>query len=429
MRTIPFITSDPGFFERVLPLVKADTAFGGELVQIADPVDALEFLNVESPDLAFINFSDPAIDGFALLDGILKDPWLHSAGIVGFCEDSDIAERLEKIQGVNLVASVSDYNVERYVPKILGIVGRNRRILVQRGISSDLLQTLSGSFHLENDAIEANCYANLLCNFLYNTDRIDAAGKMQIGVALVEMLINAIEHGNCGITYPEKSAWLEEGNMMRDLIAKKCEDPSVKAKRVLFEYTIAPTRSTFVIADEGQGFDWRGQKDPAKTENVQALHGRGIQMTRKYTHNLTYNDKGNQVTFEIEHRADCVNAQPALFEHTATLAVQPGDIVFREGEEGDFLYYIAKGHYEVVVNGTVISTLTPDDILMGEMAFLLNNRRTATVRATTAGTLSRMSKKDFVEGMKSKPHYGLLLARLLAQRVQKRHAEVSGRAT
>jgi CRP-like cAMP-binding protein len=144
-----------------------------------------------------------------------------------------------------------------------------------------------------------------------------------------------------------------------------------------------------------------------------------------YTKNLTYNAKGNQVTFQIEHQADCINAKPALFESLAPIVVKPGDIIFREGEPGDFLYYIAKGRYEVIVRDKVISVLTPDDLLMGEMAFLLNNRRTATVRAATPGTLIRMSKKDFYESIKAKPHYGLFLARLLAQRVERSHPKAN----
>jgi len=427
MRPIPFVTSDPECYRRVEGIKQSTEGFVADMTWIANANDALEFMDVETPDIAFINFSDPAIDSFAMVDSILQDPWLHHAGIIGFCDDPDIVDRLEKKRGINLVAVLVDYQIERYLPRVLNIIGNNQRILCQRGVGLDLVQTLSGSFQLENDTIEAHCYANLLCNFLFNTNKIDAVGRMQIHVALVELLINAIEHGNCGISYAEKSAWLEEGNSMRDLIVQRCQDPGVSGKRVLFEYTISPERSKFLIADEGAGFDWRDHtpSEPAREteqsaqpeENLLALHGRGIKMTRMYTKKLNYNDIGNEVTFEIEHQADCLSTKPGLFEDIAPISVKPGDIVFREGEAGDFLYYIAKGRYDVLFKNSVVSTLSADDILMGEMAFLLNNRRSATVRAAAAGTLIRMSKKDFVQAIKAKPHYGLFLARLLAQRL------------
>jgi anti-sigma regulatory factor (Ser/Thr protein kinase) len=342
---------------------------------------------------------------------------------VAFCDDHDTSERLEKIRSANIVISLVADDVARHLPRIFDIIANNQRILYQRSLSADLIPTISGSYRLDNDLMEANCYANLLCNYLYNANKIDLRGKMRINVALTEMLINAIEHGNCGITYDEKGAWLDAGNTMAGLIAQKCQDDAVRARRVLFEYTITPNRTTFTIADEGQGFDWRGLRDPAKLENVQELHGRGIKLTRKYTRNLTYNDRGNEATFEIEHAGDCVNAVPALFENMAPLAVKRGDTIFREGEDGDFLYYIVKGRYDIVLEGTVVAWLTADDIFMGEMSFLLNNRRSATVRATTDGVLIRISKKDIVEAIKQKPQYALFLARLLAQRLKRRNRE------
>jgi CRP-like cAMP-binding protein len=119
---------------------------------------------------------------------------------------------------------------------------------------------------------------------------------------------------------------------------------------------------------------------------------------------------------------------PGLFEKMEPTNIQSGDAVFREGEAGDFLYYIVKGRYDVLVQNVQIATLTPDDVFMGEMSFLLNNRRSATVRAATDGTLIRISKRDFVQAIKEKPHYALFLSRLLAQRVVRRNSEGAGNA-
>ena len=66
-----------------------------------------------------------------------------------------------------------------------------------------------------------------------------------------------------------------------------------------------------------------------------------------------------------------------------------------------------------------MTVLNQDDIFLGEMSFLLNNRRSASVKAVTNGALIRISKKEFVAGIKEKPHYSLFLARLLAQRIER----------
>jgi len=423
MGSIPLISSDRALAERVTRLVQACTGDASGLVPVTGADEALEVLNLEVPELVFFNFSDPAIDSFGLLNSILKDPWLHFGGIIALCADQHAGDRLEKVRGANIIISLIGDDLERYLPKILNIIAKNRRILFQRGIGSDLMRTLSGSYQLGNDTIEANCYANLVCNFLFNADKIDAGGKMGVNLALTEMLINAIEHGNCGVSYEEKNAWLEAGGTMRALLAEKCLDPEVSGRRVLFEYTMRPEKSTFVIADEGRGFDWRNVADGSAADALHRLHGRGIILARSLTRNLRYSEKGNAVTFEIEHLPDCTNALPALFEDRTPLHVVPGDIVLQEGAAGDFLYYIVKGHFDVIVQETEVMTLSADDIVMGEMAFLLNKRRSATVRATAPGTLIRLSKREFVEALKHKPHYGLFLSRLLAQRIERLNAE------
>jgi CRP-like cAMP-binding protein len=55
------------------------------------------------------------------------------------------------------------------------------------------------------------------------------------------------------------------------------------------------------------------------------------------------------------------------------------------------------------------------------MSFLLNNRRSATVRAAQPGILVRISKQRFINALKERPQYGLFLARLLSRRLLRHH--------
>jgi CRP-like cAMP-binding protein len=61
-------------------------------------------------------------------------------------------------------------------------------------------------------------------------------------------------------------------------------------------------------------------------------------------------------------------------------------------------------------------------MFIGEMSFLLSNQRTATVVAKDGGTCIKVSKQDFVDLIKRNPHYGIFLARLLAQRLTRLNA-------
>ncbi len=55
-----------------------------------------------------------------------------------------------------------------------------------------------------------------------------------------------------------------------------------------------------------------------------------------------------------------------------------------------------------------MARLTARDVFMGEMSFLLGNRRTATVIAATGGKLVEISRQAFTEAVKQYPNYGNL---------------------
>ena len=77
------------------------------------------------------------------------------------------------------------------------------------------------------------------------------------------------------------------------------------------------------------------------------------------------------------------------------------------------------------INGKHVDYLTPDDILIGEMSFLLEEQRSATVLATTPGKLIKVSKEDFITIIQNQPYYGLFLSKLIAKRLHRLGRELS----
>lgn len=60
----------------------------------------------------------------------------------------------------------------------------------------------------------------------------------------------------------------------------------------------------------------------------------------------------------------------------------PAETVVRQGDAGDVLHVVVEGFLEALVDGRVVGTVTPGD-LIGEMAMLTGEVRSATVRAVT----------------------------------------------
>jgi hypothetical protein len=422
MRKIPVVSSD----DKLNEIIRLECARSeGELAPVffSDHGQVIEFLKYELPEMKIFYFSDSKVDCLGILKEIQEDPWLHYGGIIAIHDNRDDKQLLEAMRDANIIAVLRKKEFMANLPRLLRIIRQNKQILFQRGIQQHLLKTISGAFIIDNDPLDITTYANLVTNYLYNSNLIGKDEREKLHVALLELLINAIEHGNCKIGFEEKSAWLERNGDIMELIREKNKDASVKARKVYFTYTITPDKSRFSIRDEGDGFDWRRRL--GASPETPGLHGMGMKMANLYVRDLGYNDKGNEVVFEVDHRKAESNAIPKIFERAEEVDFGDGEYICSEGEESDFLYYIVSGTLYVYSKGKFVSSLTPDDIFMGEMSFLLSNRRSATVVAKGACSLIKISKQDFVNLIKESPHYGIFLARLLAQRLARLNARTA----
>ncbi|MFP4011669.1 MAG: cyclic nucleotide-binding domain-containing protein [Spirochaetaceae bacterium] len=386
-----------------------------------EPAESIEYLNYEFPDLTVVNCTDPRLDSNRVLGAVRRDPWLHQGSIVLVYDPELVGIRTETLRELNLLAVMMRSRMGANFPRLLRILKANEHIFYQRDIHTLLDANVSGTFVLENDPFDLTTYSNLLSNFLFNARLVDHEQRERFHVALMELLMNAVEHGNCRITYEEKSAYMAEGGDPLDLIRTRNADPEISRKKVYLTYRIHPESSEFSVRDEGEGFDWRSYSTLIGEDGIEEAHGRGILMASHYLSDLTYNDKGNEARFHLQHQADEEFSVPEVFNDAEELSFEAGDIVFSQGDRSSHLYYIASGSFDILVGGDLITRLTPADVFLGEMSFLLNNRRSATVRAAQPGTLVRISKRRFVNAIKERPQYGLFLARLLSRRLFRLH--------
>ncbi len=421
MRRFPVLSTDAELNDRIARIcARMQNVF--EPVFFASVEDALEFIRFELPEFQMLHFSDEQTDPYEFVRQVAGDPWLHYGGIIGVYSNRDF-DRVNKLpRETNVVALVPRGQFVQTFFRVLRILVQNRQILFQRDIQSDFLGSVHGSFEMDNDPYNARTYANLIANYLFNSSYIDLEVRDRLHSALFEMLMNAIEHGNCDISYAEKSEVLETTGDIIPLIREKMRDPEIRRKRVYFSYRITPERSYFTIRDEGKGFDWRSRVESSDV-NLDT-HGHGIRMTRHYIRNLSYNDPGNEVSFELEHTKRA-SIRPGLFADQEELSFSDDDVVFREGEESNDLFYIVSGRLDIRAEDQTVATLTPDDMFLGEMSFLLGNRRSATVVAKGEVRLLRITKNAFVDGIQRHPHYGIFLARLLAQRLSRLNQRVA----
>lgn len=111
---------------------------------------------------------------------------------------------------------------------------------------------------------------------------------------LEELLLNAIEHGNLGITYEEKSELIDKGKLETE-VKFRLTLPENKNKTATLEFQKNGSEIWFLIRDKGDGFEWE-QYMTINPERVFDNHGRGIAMANKLSFSrIEYKGKGNKV--------------------------------------------------------------------------------------------------------------------------------------
>ena len=99
------------------------------------------------------------------------------------------------------------------------------------------------------------------------------------------------------------------------------------------------------------------------------------------------------------HRIPAANIQ-AIFLRMQQVNLKAGNVVIRQGDEGDYFYVITAGHCAVTREtplnkaGIKLAELGPGDTF-GEEALISKAKRNATVTMTTDGTLMRLGQDDF----------------------------------
>jgi CheY-like chemotaxis protein/anti-sigma regulatory factor (Ser/Thr protein kinase) len=118
-------------------------------------------------------------------------------------------------------------------------------------------------------------------------------------LGLSELMLNAVEHGNLGISYEEKSRLLADDGLGAE-VARRLSAPEFCRRRAVVEFRREPLVLRFVIRDEGKGFDWRKYIEMSP-ERAFDLHGRGIAMSKlvSFDH-LQYLGAGNAVEALVE---------------------------------------------------------------------------------------------------------------------------------
>jgi len=188
-----------------------------------------------------------------------------------------------------------DHDLVDHVTRVLNAAKRNKT-------QARLLECMTSScsqFEVDNDP---TLLPALLVRFQASAAMFgicDENDRTRIGMALEEALSNALYHGNL-----EVSSDLRRESLDRyyDMAADRREQPPYRDRKIHITETLTAESATFVIRDEGPGFDTSKLAVEPDPEDLEAVSGRGLMLMNAFMDEVIYNEKGNQVTL-VKHRS------------------------------------------------------------------------------------------------------------------------------
>jgi len=262
-----------------------------ELHSAGDGETAWRMLDAEphAYDLAILDRIMPGIDGLETLRRIRADPRFRMMPVImqtAACAPAEVAEGLALGAWYYLAKPYDGAALASIVRSAL--LDRERRLANDR-LDSDLGHVLAmtrSAVYSFRTPLEAGQLANMLARL-----RPD---QQQLAMGLLELMLNAVEHGNLALSHADKGALLASGGWTEE-IQRRLDAPEWSARQAEVTFLRQGGALQFTIRDQGAGFDWRRflEMDPARAFDA---HGRGIAMARMLSFSsLEYLGSGNTV--------------------------------------------------------------------------------------------------------------------------------------
>lgn len=268
---------------------------GYKLTFSTDGEKALSLAEKHQPSLVLLDVMMPAMNGFEVCQALKSKEATKDIPVV-FVTAMDNSEDVKKGLGVGgyyyLTKPVDKATLKAVVVSAMGEFSAYQKLKKEIKTQQNAFSLLAkGTFHFRTIE-EGERLALMLAKACPEPE------KQLVG--LNELFINAVEHGNLGITYDQKTVLHQKGIWAKEIVRLAAEKENLnKSVRVTFERENEAVN--IFIEDEGKGFDWKNYLsfDP---ERLFETHGRGIAMANELSFDhLEYQGKGNQVLVKAGH--------------------------------------------------------------------------------------------------------------------------------
>lgn len=246
----------------------------------------------ESPDRFSAILLDrmmPGMNGIEVLKRIKNDKMINRLPVIMQTATSGRKNMLEGLTAGAYYYLSKPYDQATLIAIVKTAIRDYQHYVQIQNSLKQSVQTLKmmdkGIFNFKSIA-EGRSLATLLANACPDSERVV--------LGLTELIINAVEHGNLAITYKEKSILNAAGSWESE-VTKRLTSSVYKDKSVTVEFSRGESEISFVIIDQGEGFDWK-KFIKISPDRAFDSHGRGIALASSISFkNVEYHGNGNKV--------------------------------------------------------------------------------------------------------------------------------------
>lgn len=266
------------------------TQYGYNFYDAADGKSGVEVYKRTRPDIVLTDVKMPEMSGLELTRALKKIEYDTDIVIMtGFGSEELVIEALRSGASNYIKKPISFNELFNILDGIILNRERRRKSEVVR----DVVVFEKKKLAIDN---EISRIWGIINQILFNVpSEVEDSILEGMRLGLYEIILNAIEHGNLGISFEEKSEAIQENDYLT-LLDSRSSQADRKQKRVFIDSTIDHLMLSVEITDQGEGFDFHEFADPEGREEILRAHGRGIFLASLYFDSIEYVEPGNTVT-------------------------------------------------------------------------------------------------------------------------------------
>jgi CheY-like chemotaxis protein/anti-sigma regulatory factor (Ser/Thr protein kinase) len=265
--------------------------------------DALRQMEQRMPDLVLTDLQMPNMDGLRLVETIRRLYPLVPVIIMTAHGSEDVAVKA-------LMSGAAGFVPKGGLGGALVATVESVLTLVRKKRGHDRLMDCIGSgeavLTLPSDRSLFTPLVEHVQHLVSAVGLVDETGSLRVALAMEEALVNALYHGNLGLSPAEieaaNSAFHQSGqDVLPDHVS-----PAWRERKIHVRVEFSREQVTFTIRDEGPGFNPANIPAPTDPLNFsgESPAGRGLVLIRMFMDEVSFNESANEIRLSKRREAE-----------------------------------------------------------------------------------------------------------------------------